>query len=721
MSDERYRLIRQLRPGPPIDAWCAEWLSTGQSVVVEFLHPAATSDEVIRRERLLTLLVGTSHPNLPRLVDVDTSADGRPFIVVEEPGTRTLRDVILDEGCMSATRAGRVMAQVLDALVSIHEAAAVHRDIRPGAISYTASQLADHVVVGGFERLGDSASGARTGRSQTVAGELAPVPYTPPEVLSGEPFRPHGDIYAWGLTLCELITGHPVVHGTVLETRAQHLSQRPHPIPPQAPPGLGLIIAKSVAKSPGERYQTAAEAFSALTSWLEVSGASFPTKMPQTLPPGLAAAVGPKQPRRWWVILAIVAVAGASFFAGWVGGSSTSSSDHVFVATSARPEKAAATVSETGSSTTQDGDTASLGDAAATASVSAPPFKVQVPDAGGQKVGPAVSGPIASPAVSPGGSAPVLKVEPNTAKAASARRAIERPGPGKPFTDSELKRLGRGSREYPPVSQRDCSQGSFNDFGAAQGKVWARPGFGQRIDTPKAFYIELPPSNFPGAQGTNAQLMLSTPDWPLKLGKVMAGLVIDTGTGSKTSLTPGRNKGFGVEVLSVTPHSVCLAVTTLAFTRRRLVVDVAIIPGRAKYNDQTKTFGANQTAMKEWRIEERPGVEPALSGGGVLCPKETLAFTGQTKPDGAKVQVRPSADGTNVWEMTWGIHPSKLAVSLGAKGVGRVSYDFTPGASEGAELVGHRISPIEGGFCGWFNVRTGSKRNLRVVFNTRLR
>ena len=104
----------------------------------------------------------------------------------------------------------------------------------------------------------------RDTRSLTQAGQLlGTVDYLAPELIEGEESGAASDVYALGCVLFELVTGHvPFERDSQLATLFAHVSDDP-PAPsalePTLPVGLDGVVARALAKDPGDRFATAGE------------------------------------------------------------------------------------------------------------------------------------------------------------------------------------------------------------------------------------------------------------------------------------------------------------------------------------------------------------------------------------------------------------------------------------------------------------------------------
>jgi serine/threonine-protein kinase len=250
----RYLLGRKLGAGGMADVWLAEDQELGRRVAVKILHERYASDEqfVERFRREATNAAGLSHPNIVSVFDRG-EAEGSYFIVMEYVEGRTLKELVVTRGPCPVPVAVSYVRQVLAALRYAHRNGIIHRDIKPHNV------LVDHE---GRVKVTDFGI-ARAGTSQiTEAGSIiGTAQYLSPEQARGAPVEESSDLYSTGVVLYELLTGSVPFSGeTPVEIAMKHISQAPEPPSvkrPEIPHDLDLVVLRSLAKEPAERYRTA--------------------------------------------------------------------------------------------------------------------------------------------------------------------------------------------------------------------------------------------------------------------------------------------------------------------------------------------------------------------------------------------------------------------------------------------------------------------------------
>jgi eukaryotic-like serine/threonine-protein kinase len=344
----RYRLLHRIATGGMGTVWEAEDTLLHRRVAVKLLSEALSADPtfVERFRREARAAAGLSHPNVAGVFDYGDGARqdgdeedgapfiGVPFIVMELISGQTLAERLARNGPLDPAEAARIAADVARALQAAHDAAIVHRDVKPGNVMITARgdvKVMDFGIAAAASEVPLTATGVALG---TAA-------YLSPEQASGGPVTPASDVYSLGCVLYELLTGRPPfdARGPVAMAAA-HARQEPTPVrrvAPNVPGWLAQACERALAKDPGHRPATAA-AFAAMLTPPEGSngdgagggpGLAAPTAVldaptPTAVldaptatavlgAPGPAAPVRPATTRirrrsRWPAVLAVVAV-----------------------------------------------------------------------------------------------------------------------------------------------------------------------------------------------------------------------------------------------------------------------------------------------------------------------------------------------------------------------------------------------------------------------------
>jgi len=286
----RYRLEHVLGNGSMGTVWAAydEFLQRKVAVKEVLLPPGipageadALRERTLREARAIAVL---SHPNVVTLHDI-ARQDGEPFVVMELVPSRSLAEVVRQQGPLSTQQTAAVADAVAAGLEAAHRAGITHRDVKPG-----------NVLVGdsGQIKLTDFGIARNVAENtMTSTGIMLGSPaYIAPEVASGQEVTPAADLWSLGATLFAVVEGVPpydadddplatvteVVHGSV---------PRPTAAGPLEPVITGLMV-----KDPDARMSLA-EVRRRLRPLLSESGTGlFPLPSPDASP------VAPPQKQR---------------------------------------------------------------------------------------------------------------------------------------------------------------------------------------------------------------------------------------------------------------------------------------------------------------------------------------------------------------------------------------------------------------------------------------
>ena len=253
-------------------------------VAVKLIHDHLSSDPgfVGRFEEEAAAIAQLRHPNIVQVFDFDVE-EGTYYMVMEFIPGETLQEQLkrLNEvdRSMEIEDVVEYLIHICEASDYAHDRGLIHRDIKPANIMLSVQKQAILMdfgiakIIGGQQH---TATGAVVGTAQ----------YMSPEQIKGEQLDRRSDIYSLGVTLFEMVSGHPPYEAdSAMTLMMMHIND---PVPdvkqlnPDVPPQLIAVINKSLAKNKEERYQTAGEMATALRGVLGE---------PAEVPPAAAAAV----------------------------------------------------------------------------------------------------------------------------------------------------------------------------------------------------------------------------------------------------------------------------------------------------------------------------------------------------------------------------------------------------------------------------------------------
>ena len=269
-------------------------------VAIKVLRPDLARDPMFqeRFRREAQSAAGLNHPNIVAIYDTgeDLIGDGPnqvsvPYIVMEFVDGVTLRHMLNNGPRILPERALEVIAGVLAALDYAHRHGIVHRDIKPANIMINTNGDAKVMDFGIARAMSDAATSVTA-----TSAVMGTAQYLSPEQARGELVDARSDIYSSGCVLYELLTGVTPFNGdSPVAIAYQHVNEPPKPpssIDSSIPSSLDSITLGALAKSPSNRYQTAAEMRSdverSIAGMPIVSRQNYATEAIQTIAPTAA-------------------------------------------------------------------------------------------------------------------------------------------------------------------------------------------------------------------------------------------------------------------------------------------------------------------------------------------------------------------------------------------------------------------------------------------------
>jgi beta-lactam-binding protein with PASTA domain/tRNA A-37 threonylcarbamoyl transferase component Bud32 len=260
---ERYELEGVVGRGGMAEVYRARDIRLDRVVAIKTLRADLARDQTFQA-RFRREAQSAASLNNPSIVAVyDTGEDMStgvpvPYIVMEYVDGRTVRDLLIEGHRLLPERSLEIISGVLRALEYSHQAGIVHRDIKPGNVMVTRN--GDIKVMDfGIARAMSDAQATMTQTAQVIGT----AQYLSPEQARGERVDSRSDLYSTGCLMYELLTGRPPFTGdSPVAIAYQHVRENPVPpsrLDPDIPPWADAIVLKAMAKSPNDRYQTAAE------------------------------------------------------------------------------------------------------------------------------------------------------------------------------------------------------------------------------------------------------------------------------------------------------------------------------------------------------------------------------------------------------------------------------------------------------------------------------
>ena len=263
---DRYAIEREIGAGGMATVYLAEDLKHHRKVAVKVLRPELAA--VLGAERFLKEIEVTAnlqHPNILPLYD-SGEADAFLYYVMPYIEGESLRDKLNREKQLAVEETVEIAKSVAGALSYAHERGVIHRDIKPENILLQAGQAL--VADFGIALAVSQAGGTRLTETGLSLG--TPHYMSPEQAMGDRELDARSDVYSLGATVYEMLVGDPPHMGsTVQAIIAKVLSETPSPITRArelVPPNVDAAVRQSLAKTPADRFHSAAEFAEALTN-----------------------------------------------------------------------------------------------------------------------------------------------------------------------------------------------------------------------------------------------------------------------------------------------------------------------------------------------------------------------------------------------------------------------------------------------------------------------
>jgi len=263
-----YRVTAALGAGGMGEVYRATDTNLGRDVAIKVLPPEVAQDpeRLGRFRREAHLLASLNHPHIAAIYGLE-EADGKPFLALELVEGEDLKDR-LARGAVPVQEALEIAEQIAEALEEAHGKGIVHRDLKPANVKLTADgkvKVLDFGLAKAWSGEGSDGSSPPAALSQsptmantgTVAGViLGTAAYMSPEQARGKPVDKRADVWAFGVLLWEMLTGHALFAGdTVTDVIAAVVTREPDmgALPRTTPLAVRRLIARCLRKDPRTR------------------------------------------------------------------------------------------------------------------------------------------------------------------------------------------------------------------------------------------------------------------------------------------------------------------------------------------------------------------------------------------------------------------------------------------------------------------------------------
>ncbi|HEX6764383.1 MAG TPA: serine/threonine-protein kinase [Polyangiaceae bacterium] len=288
----KYRVIRMLGDGGMGTVYEARHEALGTAVALKFLKPELAQMPGLAQRFLREARVAANiaSPHVAHVSDVDTAADGSPYLVMELLGGEPLQRVLDQKSKLPPAQAIDFALQILSGLEAAHAVSVVHRDLKPDNVFVTPGPNGPFLKLLDFG-IAKVLEPAEAQRGLTRSGVvMGTAEYMPPEQLyAASDVDPRADLYALGVMLFEMLSGKrpaeggdaEVIVGKVLSGQVFALET----LEPNLPVGLVAVVKRAIAADREARFRSARDLRAALEPFAGQALGERTSGVPKTLPP----------------------------------------------------------------------------------------------------------------------------------------------------------------------------------------------------------------------------------------------------------------------------------------------------------------------------------------------------------------------------------------------------------------------------------------------------
>jgi WD40 repeat protein/serine/threonine protein kinase len=273
----KYKLLEQLGSGGMGAVFKAQHVTMGRIVAVKILSPDSMKNQtaVARFHQEMEVAAKLDHPHIVAAYDADCVKEAH-FLVMEYVPGQDLGRVLRRNPVLPIGWSCEVTRQAALGLQHAHECGMVHRDIKPTnlLISKEDGSALPHVKIldMGLSRfVSETGDDSAAGLTQTGVVVGTPDYIAPEQAANTRSADIRSDIFSLGCTLFRMLTGRlPYAGHNVMEklmARAMKDAPRARSLRPEIPQELDDVIAKMLARDPGQRFQSPKEVSALLAAF----------------------------------------------------------------------------------------------------------------------------------------------------------------------------------------------------------------------------------------------------------------------------------------------------------------------------------------------------------------------------------------------------------------------------------------------------------------------
>ena len=270
---EKYEVERVLAAGGMGVVVAAQHRTLRRRVALKFLLPdLCQHHEIVARFlREAQAMTAIQNEHVARVLDVGTSADGSPYMVMEYLEGEDLSRMLERQGRLSVGDAVEYVLQAMEALAEAHVHGFVHRDLKPSNLFITqrpdGSPLVKVLDFGISKVLAENNASTTLTQAHGMLG--SPLYMAPEQIRSSKTVDVRSDIWTLGIILHELVAGRPPFEAdSVPAVLAAIMADDPpplHTVQHDVPTEFSEVILRCLRRNREERFETVADLALALT------------------------------------------------------------------------------------------------------------------------------------------------------------------------------------------------------------------------------------------------------------------------------------------------------------------------------------------------------------------------------------------------------------------------------------------------------------------------
>ena len=255
----RYKILSIIGQGAMGVVYKAVDPMIDRTVAIKTVNLSLSKDELaeyeLRFQQEIKAAGRLNHPNIVTIYDVGRT-DEMAYMAMEFLEGKELKDILAEGDRPAVITTVDVVAQIAEGLGFAHDNDVIHRDVKPSNIM---------IVRGGHAKITDFGIARMPASAvKTMTGLILGSPrYMSPEQVIGRNLDYHTDIFSLGVVLYETLTGIPPFDGdnvnAIMYATVNSIPPPPSQKNANVPTMLDLIVAKALAKTTDERYQSMRE------------------------------------------------------------------------------------------------------------------------------------------------------------------------------------------------------------------------------------------------------------------------------------------------------------------------------------------------------------------------------------------------------------------------------------------------------------------------------